>query len=263
MMLRARLWTVIVLCTLTAFPAFAKKASNISDNELAQITERGRSLYAYDQAAWHATDAVQAINPSKVEVGRYIAHKTDKGWVVAFGHLNEARDAFVVSYIATQGMTLQEFTVEHLAAPQKDTGFYLAAARAIDLALQDFQGEKRSYNVAVLPALDGQLYVYVLPAQTKNGVYPLGGDERYLVSSDGNTIVERRRMHHDIMMFDLTSPEVSKMVAGYHVHVLSDVPEDSDVFFVLTRKPSVPEFIGVEKKMRFQIMEDGTILLVK
>jgi hypothetical protein len=153
--------------------------------------------------------------------------------------------------------------VEHLTTPQSDTGFYLSAAKAIDLSLQDFQGEKRPYNVAVLPVPTGQLYVYVLPAQIKDGVYPLGGDERYLISSDGNTIVERRRMHHDVMMFDLTSPDVSRMAAGYHIHVLSDVPEDSDVFFVLTRKPSVPEFIGVEKKMRFQIMEDGKILLVK
>lgn len=94
-------------------------------------------------------------------------------------------------------------------------------------------------------------------------VYPLGGDERYLVSADGNTIVDRRRMHHDVMMFDLTKPDTAKIAAGYHIHVLSEVPEDSDVFFVLTRKPSVPEFIAVDKKMRYQILEDGKILLTK
>jgi hypothetical protein len=262
-MLRARTCAFIVLCTLSALPAFAKKPAVISDSELAQITERGRALYAYDQAAWHATDAVRATNPRKEEVGRYIARKTDKGWIVAFGHLNEARDAFVVAYLATQGHTLQEFSVEHLATPQNDTGFYLAAAKSIDLALHDFQGEKRPYNVAVLPDPTGQLYVYVLPAQTKDGVYPLGGDERYLVSSDGNMIIDRRRMHHDVLTFDLTTPDASRMAAGYHIHVLSDVPEDSDVFFVLTRKPSVPEFIGVDKKIRFQILEDGRILNVK
>jgi hypothetical protein len=262
-MLRSRACAFIVLCALTAFPSFAKNAPIISDNELGQITERGRALYAYDQAAWHATDAVRAGNPREDEVGRYIARKTDRGWIVAFGHLNESRDAFLVAYLATQGKTLQEFSVEHLATPQSDKGFYLAAAKSINLALHDFKGENRPYNVAVLPAPADQLYVYVLPAQTKNGVYPLGGDERYLVSSDGNTILEKRRMHHSVMTFDLTGPDVSRMAAGYHIHVLSDVPEDSDVFFVLTRRPSVPEFIGVNGKMRYKIMEDGSILYVK
>jgi hypothetical protein len=262
-MLQARSCAFILLCALTALPAFSKKAPVISETELAQITERGRALFAYDQAAWHASDAVLATNPRKEEGGRYIARKTDKGWVVAFGHLNEARDAFVIAYLATQGQTLQEFSVEHLATPQNDTGFYLAAAKSVDLALHDFQGEKRPYNVAVLPGPADQLYVYVLPAQTKDGVYPLGGDERYLVSADGNTIVDRRRMHHYVLTFDLTGPDVSKMVAGSHSHVLSDVPEDSDVFFVLTRKPSIPEFIAVEKKVSFQILEDGKILLTK
>lgn len=260
---RARLWIAIILCALSAFPAFAKKAPAISASDLAQITERGRSLYACDQAAWHATDAVQATNPRQGEAGRYIARKTDARWVVAFGHLSEARDAFLVAYIATQGKTLEDYSVEHFATPLRDTGFNLAAAKAIDLALQDFQGEQRPYNVAVLPAADSKLYVYVLPAQTKNGVYPLGGDERYLISPDGSTILEKRRMHHSILMFDMTVPDAAKLAAGFHVHVLSDVPEDSDVFFVLTRKPSVPEFIGVDKKMRYKIAEDGTIEIVK
>jgi hypothetical protein len=117
--------------------------------------------------------------------------------------------------------------------------------------------------VAVLPADERRLYVYVLPARAKDGVYPLGGDERYTVSADGNSLIDQHRMHHSILMFDTKDPQTAKIVAGYHVHFLSDVPEDSDVFYVLTRKPSIPEFIGVDGKLRFQIMEDGSIQLKK
>src|SRR5262249_4915324 len=78
----------------------------------------------------------------------------------------------------------------------------LRAARAIDTALHDFQGERRPYNVAVLPAPPDQLYVYVLPAQTKTGIYPIGGDVRYLVRADGDTIVKKRKMHKDIIELD-------------------------------------------------------------
>ncbi len=226
----------------------------------AQITDRGRALYAYDQAAWHATDAVLATHPSKGEDGRYIARKTDAGWVVAFGPLSSAGDAYLIAHLATEGKKPQEFSVEHFTTPKNGTGFFFVAAKAVDLALKDFQGENSPYNVAVLPTPDGQLYVYVLPAQTKDGAYPLGGDERYTISSDGNTFVDKHRMHHSILTFDTNDPQTAKIVAGYHVHVLSEVPEDSDVFYVLTRRPSIPELIGVDGKLRFQIMEDGTIL---
>jgi hypothetical protein len=263
MMLQARFSIVVIIFVLSASPAFSKNTPKISPEELAQITERGRALYAYDQAAWHATDAVVTTQPTKGEDGRYIARKTEAGWIAAFGHLSEARDAFLIAHLASQGKTPQEFSVEHFTTPKADTGFYFAAAKAVDLELKDFQGENVQYNVAVLPASEGQVYVYVLPAQTKNSVYPLGGDERYTVSSDGNTLIAKHRMHHSILNFDTNDPQTAKIVAGYHVHVLSDVPEDSDVFYVLTRRPPIPEFIGVDGKLRFQIMEDGSIQLKK
>jgi len=52
----------------------------------------------------------------------------------------------------------------------------------------------------------------------------------------------------------------AKTVAGVHTHVLTDVPEDSDVFHVLTGKPSVPEYIMTSKKGGYLVREDGTII---
>jgi hypothetical protein len=40
---------------------------------------------------------------------------------------------------------------------------------------------------------------------------------------------------------------------------LSDVPEDTDVFYVLTRKPSTPEAVGTLNKKLYAISVDGTI----
>jgi len=47
-------------------------------------------------------------------------------------------------------------------------------------------------------------------------------------------------------------------VAGIHTHVLSETPEDTDVFHVLTRKPSVPELISTEHFI-FVVEVDGSI----
>jgi hypothetical protein len=225
--------------------SFAAKKKSEPDPIMADVTARGHAPFEYDQAAWHASDALLATHPDKSSLGRFIAHKSESGWTVVFGRLSEQRDKFVVAYEATQGATLKEFTVRKLDPPREDTSFYLAAAKGVETALHDFHREQRPYNVAVLPAPSGQLYVYVLPAQTKAGVYPLGGDARYLISPDGGTIVEKCQLHKSILETQPRSvPKGATPAGGFHTHVLSDVPEDTDVLYVLTREPSEPEFIG-------------------
>lgn len=64
-MLHARLAIIVAVSLISASTAFSKSSQKTSPEELAQITERGRALYAYDQAAWHATDAVVATHPNR------------------------------------------------------------------------------------------------------------------------------------------------------------------------------------------------------
>jgi hypothetical protein len=248
---------VSLFILVTAFSFGGKKKS--ADPIMANITAHGLAVYEYDQAASHASDALQAMHPPTQDLGRYIAHKSGQVWEVAFGHLNDAHDKFLVAYQAIQGSSFQEFTVAKLDPPQENTSFYLVAARAIDTALHDFHGQKRPYNAAVLPANDNQLYVYVVPAQIENGVHPLGGDVRYLMSPDGNTIAEKRQLHISIIENRGNVPKGTTVAAGMHTHVLSDVPEDTDVFYVLTRKPPIPEMIGTRNRKLYEISIDGTI----
>jgi hypothetical protein len=256
--MRKRL-VIISFALVLASISFAKNKKQEVDPIMPEVTERGRALFEYDQAAWHATDALQAEHPRAESLGRYIAHKSDAGWEVAFGHLDDAHAKFLIAYKATQGATLQDFTVTKVDPPQEDTSFYLAAAKAIDTALHDFQAERRPYNAAIVSQPSHQLYVYIVPAQTENGVYPLGGDARYLISADGSTIVEKRQLHKSIIENRGALPTGAKAVFGYHTHILSNVPEDTDVFYVLTRKPSMPELVGTGKHEGFEISTTGNI----
>ena len=252
-----RLRLFILLILLSAAPAFAQRTSPPSKAELAQITERGRRLSEYDIAAWYASDAVLAMTPPEGSVARYIARKNGDVWIVAFGRLNEKRDKFLIVYEATQGTNAKEFGVKKFEPPKEDTGFFLSAAKAIEISLADFKGAPRPYNVAALPTDSNQIYVYVIPAQTKQGIFPLGGDARYLVSSDGSKIVQKRQLHISIIEFS-TPAGIQKVEGGFHTAVLDDIPEDTDVFHVLSRHPSVPELIAT-KQYVFQIAPDGTI----
>lgn len=96
-----RLVAVSLALFLTSISFAGKKGDLEANPVMPDVTARGRALYEYDQAAWHATDAVQATNPPTQGLGRYIARKSDTGWKVAFGHLNDARDKFLVAYEAT------------------------------------------------------------------------------------------------------------------------------------------------------------------
>lgn len=72
-------------------------------------------------------------------------------------------------------------------------------------------------------------------------------------------------MHKTIIEFDSRdkSSGIKKLEAGFHTHVLSGLPEDCDVFYVLTRKPHIPEYIGTLDKKIYVVQTDGTISLGK
>lgn len=228
-----------------------------------EITERGRLLAEYDSAAWHSTDAVRTLKPEGGKGGRYVARKVEAKWVVAYGRLNETRDKFLITYEATATENPEQFIVEKYDPPQEDTAFYLSGARAIETALAAFSGEKRPYNSAVLPAKSGQFYVYIYPASTEAGIYLIGGDVRYLVSPDGLTLLETRQLHKSIIEYqDFAKSKKAKegwqTEMGVHNHILDDVPEDTDVFLAVTRKPLVPEMI-ITWEYTYMVRPDGTI----
>ena len=251
----------VYLCAL--LPSAAWGAKKPSKEELAAVTARGAMLAECDQAAWHATDAVRATHPPKGTMGHYLARKTASGWVVDFGRLNAERDKFLVAYEATQTDAPTNFAVQAFDPAREDVGFNLAAAKAIDLAVAAFGLVDRPYNTAVLPAEGGELYVYVYPAQVKVGVYPYGGDVRYRVSADGTTLIETHRMHKAVLeSVPAKVPEGTSVAGGFHNDIYGDLPEDTDVFLVLSRQPKIPEYVGAGGHV-FAIDVDGKIKISK
>jgi hypothetical protein len=259
-MILTRLPFAIALAALLAIRASGQSSPQPSDHELAAITARGTMLAGYDEAAWHATDAVQATNPPAGKIQRCIARQTATGWTVDFGRLSPDGTKFLTAYEAIQTDASNHFAVGRFDPEREDTGFNLAAARGIDLAIKDFTGVANyTYKVAVLPGGTRGNLVYLYPAQVKPGVYPYGGDARFFVSPDGTTIYEKRQLHKSVVeSIAAQIPKGATPAAGYHTHVLTDLPEDTDVLLVLSRQPRVPEYIGAGGHV-YKIDVDGTI----
>lgn len=230
-----------------------------SADELRAITRRGQLLAAYDQAGWGATDAVMALHPAEGSITHYIAQPGTDSWRVSFGRLTPSRDTFLVAYEARYTVGDSVFRATALTPPRADTGYLVRAARAIDAARAAFGAVQRPYNVAVIPASLGEWWVYMYPASTQPGVWPLGGDARFLVSADGRTIRARRRLHNGIIEY--AAKPGQKIEAFTHSAVLDDVPEDTDVLAVLSRTPRVPDYI-ITDAFVYRIDVDGTIRLM-
>ena len=259
-----RLLVVLILCSFVLVGQEGKQVAKVpSLVELEAVSARGRMLAEYDVAAWHATDAVEALKADHAAAPMYIARKVDEKWEVVFGRLNEERDRFLIVYRATQVSSSDDFTAKKSNPPAEDRGFYFEAASALETAGRDFGRPERLYNTYVLPTGKGQLYVYFLPAQTKDGIYPLGGDVRYTLTLDGGTIVDKRQMHKTIVENKTDLAAGQKLAAGTHTHATDNEIEDSDVFHVLVRTPSIPEYVGTPDKHMYEIQTDGTIKRVK
>ena len=231
-----------------------------SQTELAEISARGLALAGYDAAAWHASDAVSALHPPEGSVRLYIARKTDKGWVVAFGRFDDSKIKFLIAYEAQQIGNSQQYSVKEHSPPLEDSDYYFHAATARAVGVSEFFQEakrQRQYNVSVLPAPSGEWYFYAIPAQTDLSVLPYGGDVRYTISNDGKTILEKRQMHKTVLEESIGGEHLF----GFHTHILSDVPEDSDAFYALSGKGTNGDFIATRKYF-YQARADGTLAYI-
>ena len=245
-------------------PTPVVRSEPASKDELAAISARGKALYDYDQAAWHASDAamkvLQKMGALQNSAMFYVADRVKDKWVVSFGTLSDDREEFRVVLEAVQdGKT--KYKTSKFETPKLDKGRVLNLARAVWKCRSEFKGENRPYNIAVLPAPKDNWYVYVLPAQTDANVFPIGGDVRYTVSQDGKTIIETRQMHMSVNEFQGAPPGRGAPAAMVRTAVLDDVPEDSDVFFALAFKPATPQFL-ITKNFVYAVTPDGNAQFV-
>lgn len=247
-----------LVAALVAAPRAAAQAPACADPQpLAAATARGRALAAYDRAAWHGTDAVASLAPPPGAITQYVARETPTGWTVAFGRLSAGRDSFMVAYEARPGARAGSYTGRRVSPERADGDTLLRAARALRTAAGAFGPVTRRYNSAALPDGQGGWWVYLVPAPTTWGVWPLGADARFRVSGDGRRVLETRRLHRQVIEFNPTvGPRGARLEVGTHTHVLSDEVEDTDVFSVMIRDPRIPEFIVTDQWV-FRIDPDG------
>lgn len=238
-------------------PGAGKIKNPVPASRLKAITARAKLLVEYENAAGPASDAVLALKPADNEVTNYFLRKTGDVWTAVFGRLNDSQDKFLIAYKAGKGKDDTQFVARKVTPPNEDAGFYLAAARAVAAASKILVPADTRYNTYVLPGPADQVYVYFMPAQVRRTVYPWGADARFLYSKDGTKLVEKWQVHPKLMQDEYDAKAATTGLSA-HSHAQGDLPEDSDVYHVLMRKPSREEYVRTAKGV-FVIAADGSI----
>ncbi len=167
-----------------------------------------------------------------------------------------------MAYEGTESEEPGDFKIKPVDPPKPVEGEVLAIAKSIELVLKDHEGPERPYNVLVVPADDDQHFIYLLPAPTDAVTWVLGGDVRYLVSAEGDKILETRELHDELV--EKPAPkeaDVKPDQTSEHETKIDNIPEDTDVYYVLTREASMPERVKTPL-YKFEIDLDGEITLL-
>jgi hypothetical protein len=247
--LRCLLMITFVLGTGIAVPsAYAEESATQKDAtkpipaELQAAVSRaeflGRQIYLHDRAAWLATDAMFAdkrMRERKNTIGGWLTEPTAHGIRVIF----ISRDDTPVRVYEIEMDEAERLSEATIASPEPLTADHLAQLRARALTRsQTYMACAKTYNAVSMPSADG-IRVYLMPAFSEHGVYPLGGYHLYRTDASGENIVESRKFSNGCIDHrDSTkkSPKGAKVAYGMFTHLLDPQPTEVHVFISLYAK---------------------------
>lgn len=247
------------LLAAVAVPTTAQTTAQPSlEAQAAANMARGDLLYAYDQSAWHVTDAALAAIPkSSMNLLRgYVVTPAQGGYRTTF-YGGEAGSHFrIYSAIWSSGSIAQpELVASDKRQPVTADEERLIAAKT--LALGNLGGLTKCtdarLNSAVIPGAtpQGPISVYILTPPTKKDVIPMGGHHR-LDIKDGAVVAKRSFTRSCI---ELEKPRASKKqgkpVAMMITHLLDPVPTEIHAFAV--HSVGLPMFVSTVDGALFSV----------
>lgn len=241
---------------LLAAPAAPAAAQDADQAAIDLAIERGRLIYAYDQAAWHGTDdmMVKIKDPAAVLGGWIVDGPADAPELVFFD--KAGRQAVYVARFRDNKLISSRVLGEGDDRSLTPARLALIAARKAALEKLAAEGArsctKSAFNTVVLPpAHGGPTLVYFLTPQVANREYPLGGHFRVEVGSDGKAGTLRPFTR---TCLNMAAP--ANVAALTVSHLLDPVPTEVHVFTSLTS--AMPVYvITTENKRLWRVENKG------
>ncbi|NEX94918.1 hypothetical protein [Caulobacter sp. 17J65-9] len=236
--------------------AAAPSARAGDDEALTHASERGRLLYAYDQAAWVSSDEMLRViaKPDKAGVRGYVVEPLADGTLRAIYY---GFDGATPKAVFTADVRGSKVVARHRFAAGEDAALSptaVALIRARDAATAEAERKrlgacaKAAFNTVALPAqrADAPVPVYLLTPQVAQNQFPFGGHYEIDVAADGAIAAQRGFTKSCLTM----SPGGGSggAPAGVMVsHLLDATPTEIHVFQSLSMRLPVYVVTGEDK----------------
>lgn len=228
----------VALALLIAIAAPAAAQPSVEAQAAANMA-RGDLLYAYDQSAWHVTDAALKVIPkaSMNLLRGYIVTPAHDGYRTTFYGGEPGRHFRVYTAVwVNRSIARPELLAPDRRIPVTADEERLIAAKTFALSNLD-QLQKCStgkLNSAVIPGATPQdpVSVYILTPASRSNAIPMGGHHRIDVK-DGAVISQRKFTNSCIELERaLPSGKQGQPVAMMISHLLDPVPTEIHAFAV-------------------------------
>jgi hypothetical protein len=215
-------------------PATAQAMTSAETAAVQQAVELGGKLHAYDQAAWHGTDAMLEDLPRARTSGiaGWIVNEVADGWETVFFAREGGRYEAIWAGIYDGRKVIRRTT--YASGERRLTPGEAALADAIELVRKQKADRctPGAFNTVVFPSgkPDGGIYAYLLTPQVANGEVPFGGHHRFEIV-DGK-VKERRGFAKSCLVMSVAGPGGKRPEALTITHLLDPVPTEIHVFSV-------------------------------
>jgi hypothetical protein len=231
---------MVAVATLVVSAPSAAQTITVAPEQQAAIDlaeERGALIYAYDQAAWHATDDMLAKLPDAASsVGGWIVDGPVGGPTAIFFDRDPQQPHAVYEAHFRSGALVDS----KVLGPDDDRALSaerLRLIRARRAALEAFGKAEAKMcspqrpNTVVLPPEqpDGAVLVYLLTPQPDLKRFPLGGHYRVAIAPDG-TVGDVRSFANSCLMMSPPEGDGKKPEMFFVTHLLDPVPTEIHVF---------------------------------
>lgn len=242
---------------------------------IAFAEERGEAMYWYDQAAWHASDALVELIEKSPELASIDGEPV--GFIVVPGDGSGLLDTYFVATKDGEFRYFARYTVAGSTVVDQELAFdtlpalpplaqRMMRARATGLAaLVDAEAQlctdNRPNTLVMPPDADGTIAVYLLTPQSDLDSYPIGGHWRANVAADGTVATRRYTKSCLELAFGPSQETGDTVVAVGTISLLDDVPTDVHVF--VARYLPVPMQLGTLSRDVYEIDKGEVTFLYK
>jgi hypothetical protein len=236
-----------------------------------EAEQRGAEIYAYDQAAWHSTDAFQRdLKKRKWTIERaqqeglsgFIVEPAEDGLLLATYYIyKDARFTAMARYWVRGSKVERGGFVRPGQNPNLSVqGIVLVLARekATDAAAGQklFTCTRGRFNTVVLPPRqDFTIPVYLMSSSVETGVFPAGGHFLFVMGADGK-LVSHRAFSKGCVNVD--SRRLPKKSEGFGVSHMLD-PQPTEIHAFVSYNVPVKLFVIVEPGNELWEVDRGKI----